>query len=70
MASSIWKNKRKISSSAISAFQPNDEEDEEKPILDDWMNLIPSKKKCFLEDSVIKSKRLIQEATTLAEETR
>jgi len=74
MKSVTWKRKRPacVSSSSASVFLNQDDSEEEstREFVDDWKLLIPSNKRVMLEDSITKSKRLVQEATVLAEETR
>ncbi|XP_066922027.1 tetratricopeptide repeat protein 33-like [Clytia hemisphaerica] len=72
MASLTWKKSRKnVSSSAAKLFQNEDEEENEEEIIEDWRDIVPSKKsKVMLEDSVQKSKRLVNDATQLADEER
>ena len=73
MTSVKWKRKQPacVSSSSAPVFlNEDDSEEEERGFVDDWKLLIPSNKKIMLEDSITKSKRLVQEATILAEETR
>lgn len=75
MTTLTWKRKRPslpTKSEAATVFNSaeNDTDEANEEFLEDWRILIPSNKRVMLEDSLLKSKRLQQEAIVLAGEER
>ena len=70
MTTLSWKRKlsTNVQSKSATLFKNNTTEDNEE-VEEDWMNLLP-RKKSMLEDSNVKSTRLMEEGIILAEQER
>ena len=70
MTSLSWKKKLPKLQSCQASAVFNKEEEPEEEYLDDWINLLPARKKPMLEDSNSIAKRLMEEGDLLAEGER